>query len=96
MSSFITMGLTIPKPEQNSQPAYYSEDLINLYSIISADMETLVMLDDYSFIMAIWFSTFIVCSYYFGKIKFDNENIEKSYNVLDELIKRDIKNLKGE
>ena len=96
MSSLITMGLTIPKPEQNSEPAYYSEDLIKLYSVKSADMETLVLHDDHSFVMAIWFSTFIVCSYYFGKIKFDNDNIEKAYDVLDELIKRDIKKLKGE
>ena len=96
MTSLITMGLTIPKPEEATKPAYYSEDLIKLYSVKSADMETLIVEDNHTFVMGIWFATFIVGSYYYGRLKFDSDNIEKAYDVLDELIKRDIKALKRE
>ena len=57
-------------------------------------METLVLHNDHNAVTALWFSFFIVCSYWYGTIKFDHENITKAYDVLDELIKRDIKSLR--
>ena len=56
-------------------------------------METLVMHNDYSVMAACWVSLFFVCSYWYGTIKFDHENIVKAYDVIDEYITRDTKTL---
>jgi patatin-like phospholipase/acyl hydrolase len=83
MSSMITVGLSIPSPEQATEPAYYSEDLIDLYQVKSADMETMVSHNDHFFLSSLWLTFFTMCAYYYGTLKFDHANIEKAYHILD-------------
>jgi hypothetical protein len=40
---------------------------------------------------ACWLSFFIICSFWYGTINFDHNNIDKAYDVLEEYVKRGIK-----
>lgn len=44
----------------------------------------------------IWITFWTIVSYYYGKLHFDVDNIEKSYEVIETYIKRDIKALEKE
>jgi len=46
--------------------------------------------------LILWVFIWTVVSYYYGKIHFDSENIDKAYAVVAEFIKRDIKKVEKE
>ena len=93
ISSMIATGLIVRSPEEETEPAYYSEDLIELYKVKSADMEVFVQKNDTSFFSAAWILLIILVSYFYGLNKFDHENISKAYDVLEEYVRRDIKQI---
>jgi len=43
--------------------------------------------------MSLWLILCGIASYFYGKLKFNHPNITKAYKVLEEIIKRDIKEL---
>ena len=91
-SSFLAVGLTIPSPENDTIPAYFSNDLVQLYSMKSDDLGKYYRYTaNMTLFILIWMSFWTIVSYYYGKLHFDSDNIEKSYNVVETYIKRDIK-----
>ena len=91
-SSFLAVGLTIPSPENDTIPAYFSNDLVQLYSMKSDDLGKYYRYTaNMTLFILIWMSFWTIVSYYYGKLHFDSDNIEKSYDVVETYIKRDIK-----
>ena len=92
-SSFIAVGLTISSPENSSEPAYYSQDLVRLLSMKQANLRK----QHSGYITLICWILF--CTYAFGKygqLTFDHKNIDKAYRVMRKIINKNIKDLEDD
>jgi len=93
-SSFLAVGLTIPSPENSTVPAYFSNDLVQLYSMKSDDLGKYYHYSpNRTLVFVLWMTLWTLVSYHFGTLNFDHDNIDKAYAVVREFIKRDIKDL---
>jgi hypothetical protein len=96
-SSFIAVGLTIPSPENVTEPAHFANDLVQLYSMKKDDLGKFYRYTpNMTLLFFLWMFAGTLISYYYGTLNFDHDNIDKAYDVVREYIKRDIKQLERE
>ena len=94
VSSFIAVGLSIPSPEDPKSPAYSSNDMVQLYTMKSGDLNKFYRYSpNTTLMMILWVVTWTAIGFFVGVYFFDHINFEKAYTVVREFIKRDIKAL---
>ena len=92
VTSFIAVGLSIPSPEDPTIPAYSSNDMVQLYTMKSGDLNKFYRYSPNTTLMlTLWVIAWTAIGYYVGVYFFNHVNFEKAYTVVGEFIKRDIK-----
>jgi len=84
VTSFLAVGLSIPSSENATIPAYTAQNLVRLYQMKSRELDRYYHYrpNQILFLIIIFVLAFFVF-FWIGKNKFNHENIDKAYIIID-------------
>lgn len=92
ISNFINIDLTMPSPEDKERPQYNSKDILMILNMKGDELSLFYNhKPDVTIFFISWVLFWSFISFHYGKLYFNNENFDKAYEVVGELIKRDIR-----